>query len=150
MKKFVFRFETILKYRRDKEEEIGEELALLQKELAVIDASIRNVEEKMRAFVAEMSRRQEEGVSVFEMRNAADGAAFFRNRRRSLELQRADAAERVESKRSELIEAMKSRKIMENLKAKAFEDYKEEFERDERKVIEEIVTYRGSRKEKRG
>lgn len=150
MKKFVFRFETILKYRRDKEEEIGEELALLQKELAVIDASIRNVEEKMRAFVAEMSRRQEEGVSVFEMRNAADGVAFFRNRRRSLELERADAAERVESKRSELIEAMKSRKIMENLKAKAFEDYKEEFERDERKVIEEIVTYRGSRKEKRG
>lgn len=52
------------------------------------------------------------------------------------------SAIKVDEKRSELIEAVKERKILENLKEIKLEEYKEEETRKENNIIDEIVTYK--------
>ena len=52
----------------------------------------------------------------------------------------------VEEKRAELVEAMRDKKAMETLKENDFEEFLEEEKKAEQKVVDEIVSYRGSRK----
>lgn len=63
------------------------------------------------------------------------------------ELERAK--EQVESKRQELLEAVKDRKILENLRSIYKENYDEEEKRAEQRILDDIVTYRFGNKGKR-
>ena len=55
---------------------------------------------------------------------------------------------KVEEAREKLDEAMKERKTFEKLKEKAFEEFKLEIEAQERKEVDELVSFRfGSAKE---
>ena len=54
----------------------------------------------------------------------------------------------VEEKRNELLEAVKERKILDNLKAIHKEVFIEEEKRDEQRIMDDIVTYRFGRKER--
>jgi len=51
----------------------------------------------------------------------------------------------VEEKRVELIEAMREKKMLETLKEHRFEEYLEEEKRAEGKMVDELVSYKGSR-----
>lgn len=144
MKKFVFRFESILKMHIDREAEIGGELAVLMSELEMIDRSLRETEEKNRMLLEDIDRKKERGTSVQEICLAEEGRRYFKTQIESWEEKRDLQLDRIALKRTELTEAMKQRKIMEKLKEKAHDEYVEAFEREERKVIEEIVTYKGS------
>ena len=55
---------------------------------------------------------------------------------------------KVEEKRQELLEAVKERKILDNLKAIHKEVFIEEEKRDEQRIMDDIVTYRFGRKER--
>lgn len=63
------------------------------------------------------------------------------------ELERAK--EQVESKRQELLEAVKDRKILENLRSIYKENYDEEEKRAEQRILDDMVTYRFGNKGKR-
>lgn len=52
----------------------------------------------------------------------------------------------VEEKRAELVEAMRDRKTLETLKENDFEEFLEEEKKAEQKVVDEIVSYRGSKR----
>lgn len=54
----------------------------------------------------------------------------------------------VEEKRLELIEAMREKKTLETLKEHRFEEYLEEEKRAEGKMVDELVSYKGSRSPK--
>lgn len=144
MKKFVFRFESILKMHMDREVEIGGELAALMNELAIMDQSMRVLEKKNEALSKEIDQKKEFGTSVYEICRADEGRRYFKIQMLSLEERRCAQIDKIASKRMELTDAMKRRKIMEKLKEKAHDEYVEEFEREERRIIEEIVTYKGS------
>lgn len=59
-----------------------------------------------------------------------------------------EAQDRVDEKRQELLEAVKERKILDNLKAIHRESYEEEEKRDEQRILDDIVTYRFGNKGK--
>ena len=64
------------------------------------------------------------------------------------EKQLEEAKIKVEEKRNELLEAVKERKILDNLKAIHKEAFIEEEKRDEQRITDDIVTYRFGRKER--
>ena len=51
----------------------------------------------------------------------------------------------VEQKRQELVEAMRDRKTLETLKDNDFEEFLIEEKKQEQKVVDEIVSYKGSK-----
>lgn len=58
------------------------------------------------------------------------------------------AKNKVAEKRQELLEAVKERKILDNLKTIYQETYEEEEKRDEQRVLDDMVTYRFGKKER--
>jgi len=52
------------------------------------------------------------------------------------------AVNNTEKKREELLEAVKQRKMLESLKEKRWIEYKEELNREEQKIIDEIVSFK--------
>ncbi len=64
------------------------------------------------------------------------------------EKQLEEAKIKVEEKRNALLEAVKERKILDNLKAIHKEAFIEEEKRDEQRITDDIVTYRFGRKER--
>lgn len=59
-----------------------------------------------------------------------------------------EAKIKVEEKREELLDAVKERKILDNLKSIHREVFIEEEKRDEQRIMDDMVTYRFGRKER--
>ncbi len=144
MKKFKFRFESILKMRQEKETQIGRILAEEVGVLERIEQSLRQCLEEISAFEKEKQAMAIEGVVVADIQRVSAGVDRLRKKRDDILIQKQQQEEEVFRCKLLLIEAMKDRKTMEKLKEKAFAGYIEEFERNESKTIEEIVNYRNS------
>lgn len=144
MKKFAFRFEPILKIRQDREQELMNELAELLGDLARINRELEELRKRQIRFEIERELQMKEGMEASELKRSGQTLEYFRNTRDDLIYERTLAERRVDDKKQELMEAMKERKIMDRLKEKALEEYIEEFEKEESKIIDEIVTYRAS------
>lgn len=143
MKKFVFRFESILNMRMDEEAEIGRALAILMNEMMNTERMLDEFRNRNKDFLKETDRKKAAGASVHEICLAEEGRQYFKTQILFLEEKQKKQYEKILEKRSELTEAMKKRKIMEKLKEKALEEFIEHYEQEERKVVEEIVTYKG-------
>lgn len=146
MKKFVFQFESVLKMRMDEEEKIGRELAVLMDEFTFTEQSLKEMRHRNEYFLKNIDQKKEHGASVYEICIAEEGRKYFKSQILMLEKRRSEQYDAITLKRAELTDAMKKRKIMEKLKEKAFEEFVDDFEREEQKIIEEIVTYNGSMK----
>ena len=53
-----------------------------------------------------------------------------------------EAEQKVQEKRNELLEAVKERKILENLKTIEKEVFDEEAKREEQRILDDLVTYK--------
>ena len=142
MKAFKFRLQRLLDYRKLKEEK-------LQNELASIDGDIRNKHkdlvsrQKIRnAYIKELNGRQATGVKGWE---ANLYSLFLERTGKEIDKQEEQIVRmrRTRSERQkELLMAANDRKIMQKLKSKAWERFKNEAQRAEQKVIDEVATRR--------
>lgn len=139
MKSFRFKLQTALDYKITLEEKKKMELAMQQQE---VHQAENDLQEVLRAMVmAEQdARKHETGYFDVERRQL-----FFRfwefleqrqhqaERRLKLEL------EQLEDIRKALLSLMQERKVLENLREKHLLQYKQELERAEQKILDEIA-----------
>ncbi len=145
MKKFKFRYESVLKMRMDREDALKNELAkLLAKRQTVVDEL-----DSLKARFLEYSNWVEEGLksgnSSLQMHEISSGKSYYRTNlsRTSEKLARVDND--IEKAKKLLVDAMRERKVMEKLKEKDFQNYIEEYNKSEAKAIEEIVNYKSNK-----
>lgn len=142
MAKFQYRMQSILdlKVKLEDQERTSFSLANLR---------LQEEEEKLRGLALRRAGYEKEGR---EMRSggALDPRALETNRKaveamkvmiraQMLEVRRAEKD--VDAARRRLQEAIKERKIHEKLREHAFDAFKEELEADEKKQIDELVSY---------
>ena len=148
MAKFVFQMESILSIKEKLEDqakaEYGIEMAKLREEerkLAFLVAKKDGYQERLTGAVQDHLDIQE----IKALENSVENAKY------NINLQRvviASQQSRVDRAREKLDNAMKERKTYEKLKEKAFEQFKIEIEAQERKEIDELVSFRfGAAKE---
>lgn len=148
---FKYRLEPILTLKEKLEESKKRELGLAhQHHERIKDEKEMLVKAQEKAY--ESAKIQfDEKVNVRQLRQLGYYSNYIR---KTIELKNQEmslAEKKVEQRREELIEAVKERKILENLKEIHFEDYKEEEKRKENNTIDEIVTYKySSNQEERG
>lgn len=151
MAKFIFKMESLLsiKYKLEDQAkaEYGMELIRLREEEMKLEALIAKKEEYQYRLTDAV---QDELVllEIKKLENCVEHAKYNINVQKFVISQQQ---QRVDRAREKLDNAMKERKTYEKLKEKAFEQFKIEIEAQERKEVDELVSFRfGAAKESEG
>jgi len=139
---FHFKFQKLLEIEKLKEEELAKELMLLQKQLQDDEKLLSLLQSLVAMQQSELEKElhkpQETNVFVlFE--------AYFSKLSRDIDVQRSkikESTKKVDAAREKLLEVFKRRKVLEKLRERHGNEYKEEMLRLENKNFDEIATSR--------
>jgi len=147
MRKFKFKLQPVLKHRQKKED-------ILKKELAEIRQLYEKEKQLLEQLKSKLAELQEElRVKQCSSVDASDIAVcsnYIDRVQREIETQVsrvADIAKEVIKAQERLMQASRDKKVLEKLHDKKYEEHKQESERIEQGLIDEIATVRHGRSE---
>lgn len=141
---FRFKFDTLRNIRGQLEEakkrELGSAIAYRDK---LVSEKIALLKEK-ETLVNDMIKNTQSSLDVHFLKEINDYMNYIEKCIQRKNHQITEAEKEVEKKRQELIEAMKDKKILDNLRELHKEYYYTEEKRIEQKQVDEIVSYKYS------
>ena len=147
MKKFLFKFESVLRNMILKEE-------IVQKELSVIAAEVDARRNALNEALSELEIQKEimkeklrSGSNIAMISLSNDFINTCANKIRVLERNLFEAEKKLSEIREHLLEAVKNRKTIETLKDKGYKKYLFKIMKEEQKFMDEISTQRAFYKE---
>lgn len=139
MNKNIFPLEQVLRYRNEVERARKLEFAAAKRELEVAEEWLKLDEEQVRQSDAELMARQEQGVLAEELWLYS---AFFSRKRQEI-IKRREEIDRftcnVQQKMEHLLEAMKDKKALEQLKEKKIKVHNKLLADRERAFLDDIA-----------
>jgi len=139
---FRFRFQSLLRHRKHLER-------ICQRELAAVRAALQIEEQKIKRFLAQKTKQQQQMQHKQNGRHTAAEIKLYQNYLQRLDQDIERQQQRVlevktefEKKRSNLKEAMRQRKIMERLKENNRLKYHREQVKKERDLMDEVAARR--------
>ncbi|MGE5507379.1 MAG: flagellar export protein FliJ [Chitinophagales bacterium] len=147
MKKFSFSLQTVLELKRHREEALLEELGRRQRAAAEAEAALAAMREKRRRAQRELRELLTGPLAVERVQEARDYLSGL-----DVELgRRAEQArarqEEVRECRQRVVAAARERKVLERLRDRQWEDYLQEFSRQEQAFLDELATQGYARQE---
>ncbi len=142
--RFRFRFETLLRLRRQEEEMIRHELAQAMAEWEQLTEKITRARLELKE---EMERLKGNLLWAQEVQDLGLGLDSRLANIENLEETRRQLARKIEETRERLIEASKRRKILERLRERDLLAFRKEQEALWQKEIDELVVLRHGREE---
>ena len=143
---FKFKLQSVLEYRANMEEKIHNEFSDFKRYLESQKAILRTLVAERESLMSDLRVMQSVGMRANDI---ATLVAYVENIR-SKEKEQKDvihqAKEKLENKRKELVEAVKNRKVMENLRDKHAEDYKNSMNELEQKNSDEMSVLKFGRR----
>jgi len=140
MKKFQFRLETLLKYREIREEQAQVVFAEADMMYRYEKTTLEKFEAILADTIDRLCEKQKETIAAEELRQYGAYVVATENRI-AVQTGKVAAAENHRNDcLKKLEEAMKQRKLVENLRTKQLERHYEEFLREEQKYLDEIGT----------
>jgi len=136
---FKFNLQPLLNHRRYLEEVMQKELAQSRKRLTAEQNKLRSLKEKKREYSQRLQQRQKVNGTVSEL------ILYLRYiDRLSTEVERQHrqvivAEKDFKTKRKDLIEIMKKRKVLEKLKENRLKAYRQQMLKHERKFMDEVA-----------
>lgn len=144
MAKFIFKMENILEVKRKMEDQAksvyADALAALEEE----QRKLRQLEEKKEGYKARLRSMMSATLQVDQIKNLEDAVEVMKYRIKEQMIYVQDAQIKAERARQALQAAAVERKTYEKLKEKAFEEFKEELNAQEKKEVDELVSYKFS------
>jgi len=145
---FNFKLQSVLNVRKTQEDKLLQEFSEKQEELHKEHEHLKSIQQEKKLLIDELRGIQGKTVKVHEIAMNTDG---IKKCQKSETLQKEnvkEATKRVEEKRDSLLEAMKNRKTLENLKSKQFQLHQSEANLLERTAIDETAIGRHNRRER--
>jgi flagellar FliJ protein len=142
MAKFVFKMESILSIKVKLEDQAKAEYGIEVARLSEEERKLAALVAKKDAYQAELKKAVQDELDILAIKaleNSVEHAKYNINVQKFVIKQQQ---QRVNEAREKLDNAMKERKTYEKLKEKAFEQFKLEIEAQERKEIDELVSFR--------
>jgi flagellar FliJ protein len=143
---YRFNLQVVLDYRKRIEEGLQIELSQIQRELEKEKQLLLAYRREKNYYEEELVKREEKEINVNEALLYRD---YLRGMRIRIKEQRdivAKAKGDLDIKQNELLNAIKKRKVLEKVKEKEWKRFKENIERGERILVDEV----GMRKYQRG
>ncbi len=135
---FRFRLQPVLDTRIAFEEkllrEFSEKKRDLEKGISILDA----LKKERHSWIRDMQEMMNREVTAYDIGMHSAYINYLKGRVEYQQMAVDELSKKMEEKREELLEAVKKRKIMENLKERQFVEYEENIEMLERKALDEI------------
>ena len=145
MKRFKFRLQTLLNQRQAKEDRLLRELGQLRQEEVDTALRLSELQERLELTGPAMEGMLRSNATTHEIARLDEYAKALRDDVKIQELTLEAVRARVETKRAELVEAMKDRKVLEALRCKQERDYLLAFLRAEQNEMDEMASVRYAR-----
>ena len=141
MKKFSYRMQNILNMKQKLEEQEKSNYAQAQAKLAAEQKKLESLKERKCFYEERLRENVGKRLVILEMRQNQDAIESLKLfiKQQTIMVKKAEQNVEVASKR--LQQAMSERKAQEKLRENAFELYKKEFDAEERKEIDELVSF---------
>lgn len=140
MAKFIFKLQSVLNLRKQKEDNIKNELGIAIQRLEQEKRRLSELENTLDATVREFNEKTRK-TTVHELIEYNEYLSLLNSRIKSQKDNVNNAAQYVDKVREELVKAVKDRKILEKLKERHYEEFLLERKKLEQKTNDEIVSY---------
>lgn len=142
-RRFIFRFDTMLKIRQQREDEKKRVVAARLREISGVQDQIRSIESQREHEVRAMRATQMSGrIDLQQAIRRRHWLGHLHKRRLEADAHRRVLEARLAQERAVLAEAAKDRRILEKLKERQWEHYRSQQERIELKSADEMATLR--------
>lgn len=145
---FVFKLQSVLDYRKNIEEKILNEFSANKRELELEELKLQNLIKEWSNLIGELRKMQNKSVHVDDIACYVSYVELVRKNEEKQNKVIALVKEQLETKRKELLEAVKKRKVMEKLKERHGEEYESTARAIEQKNSDEMAVLKFGRREK--
>lgn len=145
MKKFVFKLEPLYEYRQRLEEVCKKEFRTANARLDEEESKLAKLHDAYSASSGEIDAMKEKGAPVEELALYYTYLTGLRNHIKGQEKIIAEFRTVLDRKRAELMEASRSKRVVEIMKEKSVDSYVEDLNRQEQKVADDMAGSRYAR-----
>ncbi|MDD6208146.1 MAG: flagellar export protein FliJ [Clostridiales bacterium] len=149
MAKFVYRMQNILNLKEKMEDQKKSAYRNAAAKLEEEENILNGLEQKKKSYEEQLKESFSETVPILdlmEVKKLHEAVEIMKGQIRFQQIAVANARRKAEIARLELGEAMQERKIQEKLKEHAFEQFKLEINEDEKKEIDQLVSFQYGKK----
>lgn len=147
MKKFQFKFQTVLNVKEQKEEALKRELMKLQALKIEQEQLLARIDEEKTSMSRQKGAEKERGTNIEQLRNFEQYISVLRHQMKLTIKKIMELEGRVANKRTEVVEASKEKKTFERLKDRHFTGFKKMVLDNEQKQLDEMAISKFNRKE---
>ncbi len=135
---FIFKLQSVLEYRINMEEKILNEFSEKKRELDMERTRMKFLVKQRATLIAELRTMQDKSLPADDFAIYISYVKQVRENEKKQKIVIHQVKEQLESKRKELVEAVKQRKIMEKLKQQHMEEYNNNLRNLEQKASDEM------------
>lgn len=143
---FVFRFQTVLDFRKNVEEKILGEFSEKKRQLEFEELKLQNLMKEWSALLGELKKMQNKAVPVGDIARYVAFIDQVKENENRQKIKIAEVSGQLETKRIELLDAVRKTKIMEKLKQRHAKDYKDDERALEQKNSDEMSVLKFGRR----
>ncbi|MEQ8161646.1 MAG: flagellar export protein FliJ, partial [Smithellaceae bacterium] len=141
-----FRFQTVLDFRKNVEEKILGEFSEKKRQLEFEELKLQNLMKEWSALLGELKKMQNKAVPVGDIARYVAFIDQVKENENRQKIKIAEVSGQLETKRIELLDAVKKTKIMEKLKQRHAKDYKDDERALEQKNSDEMSVLKFGRR----
>lgn len=141
MAKFVYKMQNILNIKTRLETQAKTEFAEAMARLGQEEEKMRRLILRKRSYEADIQAMADKRLDVSELRRSNESVKTMQELIKQQAVVLRIAEKNLDRARQKLNESMQDRKIHEKLKEKAFDEFKLELNDEEKKEIDELVSF---------
>ncbi len=142
MAKFVYKMESILSVKYKLEDQAKNTFAEANMVLNQEEEKLANLYVRKENYEKQLSGQVSGSLKIMEIRRMEEAVEVMKYYIKMQIIAVNTAKQQVEKARAKLNRAMQERKIQEKLKEKAFEEFLQELNKEERKELDELVSFK--------
>lgn len=141
MKKFIYRMQSILDVKRKLEDQERTNYSLARIKLNEEEEKLEQLKTRRNQYEEQLRNQVKQKLQLLEIKRLQDAIELMKVHIKVQMVMVNKAEQALELARKRLEFAMVERKTQERLREKAFENYRLEFDAQERKEIDELVSF---------
>jgi len=143
---FKFKLQSVLEYRLNVEEKVQGEFSDVKRYLELQKAVLNELIQERESLMNELRAMQRLNIKADDIATLVAFVESVREKEKNQQEVIRQARDKVEAKRQELVEAVKNRKVMENLRDKRADEYNKGVNELEQKNSDEMAVLKFGRR----
>lgn len=142
MAKFIYKMQNILEIKYKLEEQAKTAYAVARAELNAEELKMKHLSERKEKYQNDLRNLMSELLNILDIKTCENAIETLKYKITLQKIVLQQAEKKLELARVSLNEAMIERKTHEKLRENAFEEFKKEIDMQERKEVDELVSFR--------